>query len=310
MSEPADRSGRVAFAAGADTSRMITMLRLALAEAPAEFAYWHDLAMALWTAGGHREAARAIARAGWTGYNPEPKPPVRSAVIPVLDYSPHSSWDIVSLLADLRDFDGEVICVFNGKEVFEDLRDHPRIDKFSFNKHNVGVARSWNIGLNQAEGDVIFILNADLHVSLPALAELERHLLALPNALAVGIGGDLMDFERLLSRARNPAGSFAAPMVVDKPSGHAFALHARRLHDAGISFDPRLSPYFYEELDLALKARSAGFEVYAAPVAGIEHVDGVSRSHRPIHYLGRLADRTRILIRNANLILDRKGSRD
>jgi GT2 family glycosyltransferase len=296
---------RVAFAAGADVGGLIAAARQALAEAPADFAYWHDLALGLWTAGSHREAAQAIARAGWTGYNPEPRGPRRSIVIPVLDYSPHSSWDIGSLLADLEGFDGEVICIFNSKDVFEDLKDHPRIDKFSFNKHNVGVARSWNIGLNHAEGDVVFILNADLHVSLAALAELERYLLALPDALAVGIGGDRMDFERLLSATRNPAGSFASPLVVDKPSGHAFALHARRMHDAGISFDPRLSPYFYEELDLALKARRAGFEVYAAPVSGIEHVDGVSQSHRPIHYLGRLADRTRILIRNANLILDR-----
>ena len=79
----------------------------------------------------------------------------------------------------------------------------------------------------------------------------------------------------------------------------------RRLHDAGISFDPRLSPFFCEEFDLLLKAHAAGFEVYAAPVPGIEHVPGISAADRPIYCFGRKADRMRVLIRNANLILDR-----
>ena len=295
----------VAFTAGEDASATVRVLRQAIAEGPGEYGYWHDLALGLWTGGFHREAAVAIARAGCTGYPLDTSRPRRSVVIPVLDYSPHSPWDIGSLLTDLEGFEGEVICIFNSATVFDDLRDHPRIDKFAFNKHNAGVARSWNIGLNLAEGDVVFILNADLHVSPAALAELERHLLTLPAALAVGVSGDRVDFERLVSLSGHRGSGLTAPVVVDKPSGYAFALHAGRLHDAGISFDPRLSPYFYEELDLALKARLAGLELYAAPVAGIEHVDGISLNRRPITCFGRPVDRMQVLIRNANLILDR-----
>jgi GT2 family glycosyltransferase len=298
-------SAGLSFRSDDDAAPLVRAIREALVAAPCELVCWQDLAVALWVDGRHREAATALIRAESVGYPREAKAPRRSIVIPVLDYSPHSPFDIVSLLGDLAGFDGEVICIFNSAEVFADLSEHPRIDKFSFNKHNVGVARSWNMGLNQAEGEVVFILNADLHLSLDALEALERHLLSLPDALAVGLGGDVYDYERLKARIKHEPGRFSAPVVVDKPSGHAFVLHARRLHDAGISFDPRLSPYFYEEADLTLKARRAGLEVYAAPVTGIEHVDGISGNRRPINCLGREVDRMRVLIRNANLILDR-----
>lgn len=300
-------TGQFFLREGEDAGGLIMGARRAIAETPGDFSHWYNLALFQWASGLHRDAARAMARAGCAGYAPEAARPKRSIVIPVLDYSPNSPYDIVGLLADLEGFDGEVICVFNSAEVFADLREHPRIDKFSFNKHNVGVARSWNIGLNQAEGDVVFVLNADLKVSPAALGELERYLFELPNALAVGMAGEMYDMDRLKLRAVHLPGTFPAPLAVDKLSGYAFVLHAGRLHDAGISFDPRLSPFFCEEFDLALKARAAGYEVYAAPVAGIEHVAGISAVDRPIICFGRKADRMRVLIRNANLVLDRAG---
>ncbi len=300
-------SGDFSLREGEDAAPLMTAARRAIAETPGDFHHWYNLALFQWVGGLHREASRSIARAGFAGYAPEAVRPRRSIVIPVLDYSPNSPYDVVGLLADLEGFDGEVICIFNSAEVFADLSDHPRIDKFSLNKHNVGVSRSWNIGLNQAEGDVVFVLNADLKVSLAALDELERYLFRLPNALAVGMAGEIYDMDRLKLRATYEPGTFSAPLVVDKLSGYAFALHAERMHAAGISFDPRFSPFFCEEFDLVLKARAAGLEVYAAPVAGIEHVAGISAVDRPIIYFGRKADRLRVLIRNANLVLDRAG---
>jgi len=75
----------------------------------------------------------------------------RSFIIPVLDYSPHSPYNITTLLNDLEEIHGEVICIFNSHEVFDKLRDHSRIDKYCFNSLNAGVSRSWNIGINLAE---------------------------------------------------------------------------------------------------------------------------------------------------------------
>ena len=110
-------------------------------------------------------------------------------VIPVLDFSPHGAYNILTLLDDLVPVAGEVICIFNSPEVFDRLRDHPRIDKFCFNKLNAGVSRSWNMGINLAEGRAIVIMNADLHVSAAAIEQLEDYLFSLPDAVMVGPQG-------------------------------------------------------------------------------------------------------------------------
>ena len=78
----------------------------------------------------------------------------RSFVIPVLDFSSHSSYNIATLLYDLKSIDEEVICIFNSDEVYEKLRTHERIDKFCFNKFNAGVSRSWNMGLQVLQAEL------------------------------------------------------------------------------------------------------------------------------------------------------------
>lgn len=126
------------------------------------------------------------------------KPEVsRSFIIPVLDYSPHSPYNINTLLGDLENIHGEVICIFNSHEIFDKLRNHPRIDKYCFNNLNAGVSRSWNIGINMAEGRTAFILNADIHIQSLAVSQLESYLLRLDKAVIVGPQGSHLDFKNL-----------------------------------------------------------------------------------------------------------------
>jgi len=232
-----------------------------------------------------------------------PASPVkRSVVIAVLDYSPGSPFNILTLLDDLKSFDGEVICVFNGDQVFNDLRNHPRIDKFSFNKFNVGVSRGWNIGINQAEGETIHILNADLRISVEMLYRMEKWLHALPDALCVGITAHWMDFRSMGETRVFNKGEFAEPMETDAVSGQLMSLHTARLHDAGITFDPRLAPYFGEETDLALKIKRSGYKVYAVPETEFEHPWGISRQDRPIFLFGRRVNRMRCIVSNKVLL--------
>ena len=231
-----------------------------------------------------------------------PKPAARSVVIPVLDYSPGSPHNILTLLDDLALFPGEVICVFNGDQVFADLKDHPRIDKWAYNKFNAGVGRGWNIGINLAEGDTIHILNADLKVSVAMLDRLEYWLNTLPDALCVGVTGHWMDYDTLVEVNSLNSGAFHQPVIADKVSGQLFSLHAKRLHDAGITFDPRLSPYFGEETDLAFKARQNGLRIYAVPETDFFHAWGISKRDRPIQYMGRPVHRLRHMTRNRILL--------
>ncbi|HVO73259.1 MAG TPA: glycosyltransferase, partial [Ignavibacteriaceae bacterium] len=113
----------------------------------------------------------------------------RSFVIPVLDMSPASPYNILKLLDDLNNIEGDVIIVFNSLEMADKLKDHPRINYYAAMKKNVGVSRAWNIGLNISQTPVTFILNSDLNITRETVETLEQYLLKLPDAAAVGPQG-------------------------------------------------------------------------------------------------------------------------
>jgi GT2 family glycosyltransferase len=222
----------------------------------------------------------------------------RSFIIPVLDYSPHSPYNIRTLLADLAGVAGEVICVFNSRAVFEDLQGHPRIDKYCFNSMNAGVSRSWNIGINLAEGRVAFILNADLHITPAAIAELEGYLDALPKAALVGPEGSNLRFynNQLSVETHFSEGKVTLPLRVDNVSGFCMALDREKFAAHGLMFDTRFSPCFMEEWDIGFQIHRAGLGCYVVPVSGYEHVWGVSQSRgQKINYFGRELTRDEIL---------------
>jgi GT2 family glycosyltransferase len=229
----------------------------------------------------------------------------RSMVIPVLDFSPHGRFNIITLLEDLRTVAGEVVCIFNSSEVFEKLRDHPRIDKFSFNKLNAGVSRSWNMGINLAEGRTVVIMNADLHVSGAAIEQLEQYLFSLPDAALVGPQGSHLDFKNLKLVRYFEKGAFDAPVRTHDVSGFFFALHRERFLKHRLQFDVQFSPCFMEEWDMGLQAIQAGLACYAVPVTGFEHHWGISdaRENTRINYFGRDVFRNDVLEANRRKFL-------
>lgn len=224
----------------------------------------------------------------------------RSFVIPVLDLSPHSRFSIVTLLDDLEQIDGEVICIFNSPEVFKGLRHHPRIDKYCYNKLNAGVGRSWNMGIDLAEGDAVFVMNADLHVGRTAIEDLEAALYRLPKAVLIGPHGSMVDFEKLRVIHYYHKGNFDKPVQTHDVSGFFFCLHLERFLSRGLRFDSRYSPCFMEEWDMALQVLKANLACYAVPITDFEHDWGVSANNTnpEIVYFGRSMRRNDILIAN------------
>ncbi len=229
----------------------------------------------------------------------------RSFVIPVIDFSPHSPYNIETLLADLASMPGEVICIFNSQEVFQRLAGHPRIDKFCYNKLNAGVSRSWNLGINLSEGEAVFILNADLHLLPDAVEQLESYLFSLPKAVIVGPQGSLLDFQNLKVRQYFSRGTFNRPVKTHDVSGFFFCLHRRRFLDHKLCFDVRYSPCFMEEWDMGLQVLAAGLACYAVPVTGFEHHWGISSSdeNTPLNYFGRIVYRNDVLAANRRKFL-------
>jgi hypothetical protein len=229
----------------------------------------------------------------------------RSFVIPVLDFSPHSPYNIHTLLNDLADVAGEVVCIFNSEAVFKDLKDHPRIDKYAYNKLNAGVSRSWNMGLNLAEGRAVFVFNADLHIGSEAVAQLEHYLFTLPFAVIVGPQGSVLNFERLEVTHYYEKGNFDQPVRTHDVSGFCFAIHHERFIRHRLAFDARYSPCFMEEWDMGLQVIQAELACYAVPVTGFEHHWGVSGGDDagPIAYFGRTVARNDVLAANREKFL-------
>ncbi len=227
-------------------------------------------------------------------------PHSRSFIIPVLDFSPHSQHNIHSLLFDLDEIEGEVICIFNSEEVFEELREHARIDKFCFNKTNAGVSRSWNEGIALAEGDALFILNADLHVGAQAIERMQEYLFSLPDAVLVGPQGTMLDFAKLQILTYYDKGAVQEPVRTDDVSGFFFAIHRERYAAHGLAFDVRFSPCFLEEWDLAMQVKRAGLACYTVPVTDYEHEWGISgnREDVKLQYFGRTVSRNAVLAEN------------
>ena len=234
----------------------------------------------------------------------ETNSPVRSFVIPVLDYSPASEYNILTLLNDLENIDGEVIVVFNGSAIGEELKGHPRITRHAVMKQNVGVARGWNVGVDMAEGKSVFIVNADAHISSDAVVTTELGLHSLPGAVCVGPQGAFFNFSLCMDYCYFDKGSFNQAMEVDAVSGFFFAVNRRLFTEHGLHFDPAYSPCYFEEWDLALQAKRVGLKCYIVPTEAYDHHwSGTIRALRTIPYLGREEEVGDILKRNRLLFL-------
>lgn len=224
---------------------------------------------------------------------------LRSFIIPVLDYSPHSPYNINTLLDDLEEIPGEVICIFNSREVFDKLREHPRIDKYCFNNLNAGVSRSWNIGINLAEGKCVFVLNADVHIRPAAVDQLESYLFSLDKAVIAGPQGTILDYHKLIDLRYYEKGTFDEPVQVHAVSGFLFAIHLERYLKHRLRFDVQFSPCFYEEWDMGLQVMQAGLACYAVPVKDFEHHWGASQDEGlSVNYFGREITREEIMSKN------------
>ena len=224
---------------------------------------------------------------------------LRSFIIPVLDFSPHGSYNIKTLLSDLENIQGEVICIFNSREVYDKLHTHSRIDKYCYNSLNAGVSRSWNIGINLAEGRSVFILNADVHVRPSAIEQLESYLFSLDKAVIVGPQGTHIDYKKLKPVKYFEKGTFSDPVQTHDVSGFFFAIHIERFLKHRLMFDVQFSPCFFEEWDMGLQIKQAGLASYAVPVKDFEHKCGASQDVKSsVNYFGRQMTWQDIILKN------------
>ena len=233
-------------------------------------------------------------------------PPKVSFIIPVLHlkrplnkarfFMPR--YTLPEVLRDLNDnvsLPHEVILVCNGqdKELVDFVAAHPHVDKYCLNSVNIGVARSWNMGAEMAEGDVFCYLNDDVAVGKNSI----EILCTLFDDLLVGEVGPAGSYWENLQH--HSYAESEHPIESDVVSGFCFLVRATTFRQIG-GFDVAYSPAGYEEIDFSFRIRQAGLKCVVHPNVNIKHFHhhGVSAQKVDIAYLHKTIDTVALNERN------------
>ncbi len=222
----------------------------------------------------------------------------RSFIIPVLDMMTQTGYNFETLLNDLQKLDGEVIVVFNSVVLAEKYKSHPVITHYAVMSHNVGVSRAWNIGLHLSSSPVAFILNADVHITLPTVEAIENAFQVLPDSAVIGPEGGFFDFSRSEDIQRFRKGAVSEPIEVDNVSGFLFAVQTKYFHSGRLIFENKFTPCYFEEWDLGMQLRFTGLKGYVVPCEGYDHDFNSLHRKGDIDFLGERRSLQDILERN------------
>ena len=232
------------------------------------------------------------------------KPPQTSVIIVSFNTREILRACLARLFQVARDLEIEAIVVDNNsRDASADMveRDFPAV-KLIRSGVNLGFAAANNLGFKQACGEFVLLLNPDALLEPGALQKSLAHIAADP---AIGMGGGrLLDasgrmqpsarrYPSLLNEilvisglaARFPKSRFfgrfdrtwdesGCPAPVDWVPG-AFALMRKSALDAVGPFDERFFLY-YEEVDLCLRFRRAGWTIWYWPDVLVRHTGGES----------------------------------
>jgi GT2 family glycosyltransferase len=154
---------------------------------------------------------------------------------------------------------------------------------------NLGFAGGANLGIAEAKGEILLILNPDVVPEPGALESLLEGFAALPDAAGLaprllGPDGESQagwQLRRLPSAwdlvlHALPVGSPeiqaepAAGAAVEQPAAAALALRREALEKVG-GFDPGFHPAWFEDVDLAKRFQAAGLAIRYWPAARFRH---------------------------------------
>lgn len=236
-----------------------------------------------------------------------PSAPALSVIIPVLHLTrPVNAkrffmprYTIREVLHDLRQnvtlsFEVIVICNGDDPELIEFVRTHDGIDKYCINSVNAGVARSWNMGAQMAEGAALCFLNDDVAVGVGSMEALYDTLLSAADIGQVGPTGARWkgaEHDRFVGEDRMEE--------ADAIAGYCFVVRENLYRQLG-GFDVAYSPAGFEEIDLSFAIRKAGFRCVVVPKLALQHYHhhGVSAYRSEIHYLSQRIDTVALHERN------------
>lgn len=145
---------------------------------------------------------------------------------------------------------------------------------------NLGFGGGCELGALHARSDVIAFVNPDVIVRPgwlePLVAGVSEHDVAIVAPVLTNLDGSVQEAgQRLLSTgATEPLVVVPeVPTTVDYASAACWVMRAS-VHEALGGFDPLYHPAYFEDVDLALRARSFGMRVVVEPAVRIVHLGG------------------------------------
>ena len=147
------------------------------------------------------------------------------------------------------------------------------------NSMNLGFSSSVNIGVKEAEGEIVILMNTDIYPEGNFIEPLLFHF-ANPKIFAVGMMDKSIEGENIVRRGRGVAWWEKGFLLhrrgeIEKTdtfwaSGGSSAFRRSVWLKIG-GFDEIYNPFYWEDIDLSYRARKAGYRIIFEPRSIIVH---------------------------------------
>jgi len=208
----------------------------------------------------------------------------------------------------------DIIVVDNAStdDSLQELVAYPRANVLR-QRRNLGFGGGANAGLATVETDVALLMNPDVEIE-PGFGEalvaaFETHprlgaagaLLIFPDGVTVQHAGGTLHWPKMWTEHREegqPIGPVALRETdVDYVVGGSMGLRLAAVREVGW-FDERFYPAYYEDVDLCLRLRQAGWGVHFFPQLRALHHAGVTLHDSPLRYHFSQANRLRFAVKH------------
>ncbi|MFM1986757.1 MAG: hypothetical protein RIS18_974 [Actinomycetota bacterium] len=197
----------------------------------------------------------------------------------------------------------EVIVICNSTEdkLVNFIKKNRSVTKYVLNSTNPGVARSWNMGAEMAQGKYLCFVNDDVRIGSNAIEQLEEALNKNLDVGEVGPRGDIYEN----GKSKKFVG-IEKPEFADVISGYLFMVRTSTYFKVG-GFDVFYTPAGYEEVDFSFAIRKIGQKCLVLPKLEIVHNEyhGVSSFRSSISYFETSIDTEALHNRNKKYFFEK-----
>jgi GT2 family glycosyltransferase len=171
--------------------------------------------------------------------------------------------------------------------------------KIISHKKNVGFGANTNLAVKKSKGDLVVLLNSDIKPAPNYIKNTLQHFKD-PNVFGVGFAekghenwGDIYWQNGFLQhRPGLPANKHH---LTDWLSGGSCIIRKNIFIKLG-GFDPIYAPFYFEDLDLGIRADRSGFKMIWEPTAVVEHRHEQTMSKQPKHLLNYVKERNHLIV--------------